>query len=412
MATKGAFDEEGGRGMVWWIPFLLVFGTSLITAMLVTPLARLVAWRVESVDQPGGRRINCRPLPRMGGIAIFCALLASMALQSIGYRRLGWPVTAPSQSQTDLINYPRVVLSFCLIFLTGILDDKFELSPRQKLLGQILAASVAVSGGPLIDVVVNPLTDDGILLGWLGYPITVCYLVAYANIFNLIDGMDGLASGIACIASSTMWIVSTMAGHLDAAMLAITLAGATLGFLRYNFNPASIILGDSGALLIGFALGTVSLLSVQRVAGLTSIIVPLVISGIPIIDTFSAIVRRGRAHVSIGQADKGHIHHRLMGEGFNQRQTVLFIYLWTGLLSIGSIVMTQVRVVPRIVIFCMLIVASVLFAMRLHLFRPVLLHHFDPVTGTDELVGPQDDAFEEAAEQFEEEHPLFPRTGE
>ena len=396
----------------WFAPFFGIFATSLITALLTTPVARRIAWKIGSVDYPGGRRVNSKPLPRMGGIAVFVALIAGLLFQLIASHFFGWPHIVPSSVTTARLNYPLIVLGFSLVFLTGILDDCFSLNPKQKLLGQVIAASVAVSGGLVIDIVVNPLTNEAIELGWATYPITVVYLVAYSNIFNLIDGLDGLASGIACIASLTMWVVSTMAGHLNGAALSIALAGATLGFLRYNFNPASIILGDSGSLLIGFALGSISLLSVQRVAGLTSIIVPLVISGIPIIDTFSAIVRRGRAHVSIGQADKGHIHHRLMDEGFNQRQTVLFIYAWTAMLSVGSIVMTQVEVIPRILIFCVLIVASALFAMRLHLFRPVLLHHYNPETGADELVAPQDEAFEEAAEQFEEEHPIFPHAGE
>ncbi len=396
----------------WFAPFFGIFATSLITALLTTPVARRIAWKIGSVDYPGGRRVNSKPLPRMGGIAVFVALIAGLLFQLIASHFFGWPRIVPSSVTTARLNYPLIVLGFSLVFLTGILDDCFSLNPKQKLLGQVIAASVAVSGGLVIDIVVNPLTNEAIELGWATYPITVVYLVAYSNIFNLIDGLDGLASGIACIASLTMWVVSTMAGHLNGAALSIALAGATLGFLRYNFNPASIILGDSGSLLIGFALGSISLLSVQRVAGLTSIIVPLVISGIPIIDTFSAIVRRGRAHVSIGQADKGHIHHRLMDEGFNQRQTVLFIYAWTAMLSVGSIVMTQVEVIPRILIFCVLIVASALFAMRLHLFRPVLLHHYNPETGADELVAPQDEAFEEAAEQFEEEHPIFPHAGE
>ena len=396
---------------MWWGPFVGLFAVSLLTALAATPLARRLAWRIGSVDHPGGRRINSKPLPRMGGIAVACGLATGMLFYYfvVTFGRLPRLVslgaTAPST-----FNTPLIVLGFCLMFLTGLLDDYYSLSPKQKFFGQIVAASVGVAGGLVIDVMVNPLVNEAIVLGWAAYPITVIYLVAYANIFNLIDGLDGLASGIACIASLTMWVVSTMAGHPSGAALAIALAGATLGFLRYNFNPASIILGDSGSLLIGFALGAVSLLSVQRVAGLTSIIVPLVISGIPIIDTFSAIVRRGRAHVSIGQADKGHIHHRLMDEGFNQRQTVIFIYAWTVLLCVGSIVMTQVEVLPRILIFCLLILASVLFAMRLHLFKPVLLHHYNPETGADELVNPQDEAFEEAEEEFEERHSLFPHA--
>ncbi len=396
-----------------WQPFVVLFSTSLIVALITTPIARRIAWKLGSVDHPAARRINRRPIPRMGGIAVFAALCASGVAHLIGTHTLGWPgLFASNPSNVVHINYPLLFVGFASIFVTGLLDDYLSLSPKQKLLGQVIASSAAVTSGLVINVIVNPLTNDGIGIGPIAYPITILYLVAYTNIFNLIDGLDGLAAGIACIASITMWIVSTMSGHLDAAALSLMLAGATLGFLRYNFNPASIFLGDCGSLLIGFSLGCISLMSVSRVSGLTAIIVPLVIAGIPIIDTFSAIVRRGRAHVSIGQADKGHIHHRLMNEGFNQRQTVLFIYGWTILLSIGSIVMTQVDVIPRILIFCGLVIVSALFAIRLHLFTPVLLHHYNPKTGADELVTPQDPAFKEEAERFEEEHAHFPHLGD
>ena len=302
------------------------------------------------------------------------------------------------------MSYQMLVVGFCVIFLTGVLDDIFQLKPLQKLLGQVIAAAVAVAGGLVIGTIVNPLTGDALELSWVAYPITVIYLVSYVNIFNLIDGLDGLASGIACIAGVTMFTLSVMAGRMDAASLAIALAGSTLGFLRYNFNPASIFLGDSGSLLLGYALGAVSLLSVTRVAGLTTIIVPLVIAGIPIIDTFSAIVRRRRAHVSIGSADRGHIHHRLIDEGFDQLQAVLLMYAWTAALCLGTFVMTQVGVIPRIAIFCLLLALSGGLAARLHLFRPVLLHHRNSQTGDDELVCPQDAAFDQEERKFERTH--------
>ena len=387
----------------WWFPFLSVFVASFLVTLATTPLARRIAWRFHAVDYPAARRVNKRPISRMGGIAIFLGLVAGEVVQSIGVNNFGWPhVFVPSANET--INYWLLFLSFVVIFLTGLLDDKFSLTPRQKLLGQIIAAIIAVSSGLVINEIMNPFQNSVIHLGLLGIPITVVFLVAYTNIFNLIDGLDGLASGIACIASLTMWIISTISGRLDAAVLSLMIAGTTMAFLRYNFNPASIFLGDSGALLIGFALGCVSLLSVSRVAGLTAIIIPLVVAGIPIIDTFSAIVRRGRAHVSIGHADKGHIHHRLMSAGLGQRQTALVIYAWTAALCIGSVVMTQVEVLPRICIFLVLIIASGIFASRLGLFRPVLLHHTDPDTGADELVTPQDPEFEQEKEKFDESH--------
>ena len=384
-----------------WIPYLCLFAAALIVTIVATPLARRVAIAAGAVDRPNPRRINKVPVPRMGGIAIFLGIVAAFVTQYVGTTFFGWPpVLVPSPKLE--VNYWLLVLAFVTIFLTGLVDDKRSLAPLQKLAGQVLAATIAVAGGLVIGDISNPFMPGVIHLGWLTYPVTVVYLVSYTNIINLIDGLDGLAAGISGIASVTMFLLSVLAGRLDAAALSVAVAGASIGFLRYNFHPASIFMGDSGALTLGFALGTVSLLSVTRFAGLTTIIVPLVIAAVPIIDTFSAIVRRLRGHVSIGHADRGHIHHRLMAEGFDQRQAVLLMYAWTALLCVGSVVMTLVDTLPRILIFCVLLGASMVFARHLHLFEPVLLHHYDPKTGEDELVTPADDAFEEEAEKIHE----------
>ncbi|HIZ18551.1 MAG TPA: undecaprenyl/decaprenyl-phosphate alpha-N-acetylglucosaminyl 1-phosphate transferase [Candidatus Olsenella stercoravium] len=384
-----------------WLPYLCLFVASLVATLATTPLARRIAVRVGAVDYPNARRINKTPIPRMGGIAIFCGIVAAFVVQYLGTTYLGWPVVLVPSPRLE-VNYWLLVLAFLVIFATGLLDDRYSLKPLQKLAGQVLAAVLAVVGGLVIGDISNPLGGPFVSLGWLAYPVTVIYLVAYTNIINLIDGLDGLAAGISALASLTMFVLSVLAGRLDAAALAIAVVGSSLGFLRYNFHPASIFMGDSGALTLGFALGAVSLLSVTRFAGLTTIIVPLVIAAVPIIDTFSAIVRRLRGHVSIGHADRGHIHHRLMAEGFDQRQAVLLMYAWTALLCVGSLVMTQVDTIPRIVIFVLLLVASFAFAWHLRLFEPVLLHHYDPKTGEDELVTPADDAFEEEAERLRE----------
>ena len=385
-----------------WVPYLSLFTAAFVTVLATTPLARAFAWHIGAVDRPNKRRVNRVPIPRMGGIAIFLGIVAAFSMQYVGTMYLGWPMVLQSSPHLHL-NYWYLVAAFFVIFLTGLADDKWSLSPKKKLAGTILAAAIAVSGGLVVGVIVNPFTDSLLDVGWLAYPVTVAYLVSFAHVFNLIDGLDGLSSGIACISATTMFVLAVMADRMDAASLAIAITGSTLAFLRYNFNPASIFLGDSGALLIGFALGTTSLLSVTRIAGLTTIIVPLVIAGIPIIDTFSAIVRRKRANVSIGQADRGHIHHRLIDEGFDQRQAVLVMYLWTALLCMGTFVMTQVPTIPRIVIFVVLIGASAAFAAHLHLFQPVLLHHHNPVTGEDELIGPQDPAFHAEEQRLREE---------
>lgn len=384
------------------VPYLCLFGAALAVTLLTTPLARRIAVLCDAVDYPNARRVNKKPIPRMGGIAIFLGIVAAFVMQYVGTTFFDWPVVLVPSPKLE-VNYWMLVLAFLVIFFTGLIDDYRSLSPRTKLAGQVVAAAIAVAGGLVIGDISNPLPPGGFVqLGWLAYPVTVVYLVAYSNIINLIDGLDGLAAGISALAALTMFVLSVWAGRLDAAALAVAVAGSSLGFLRYNFHPASIFMGDSGALTLGFALGTASLLSVTRFAGLTTIIVPLVIAAVPIIDTFSAIVRRLRGHTGISHADRGHIHHRLIDEGYDQRQAVLLMYGWTFLLCIGSLVMTQVETLPRILIFCVLLLASMAFAWHLRLFEPVLLHHFNPKTGADELVGPDDAAFEEEAERMHE----------
>ena len=382
-----------------WIPYLCLFCAALLVVLVTTPLARRLAVCLGAVDQPSARRINREPVPRMGGVAIFAGIVAAFVVQYVGTTWFGWPVVLVPSPKLS-IDYWLLVLAFLVIFFTGVADDVRSLTPRQKLVGQVVAATLAAAGGLVIGDIANPVSGGFISLGWLAYPVTVIYFVAYTNIINLIDGLDGLASGISALASLTMFVLSVLAGRLDAAALSVAVAGASLGFLRYNFHPASIFMGDSGSLTLGFALASISLLSVTRFAGLTTIIVPLVIAAVPIIDTFSAIVRRLRGHVSISHADRGHIHHRLMAEGFDQRQAVLLMYAWTALLCVGALAMTLVETAPRIAIFCVLAGASLVFAYHLHLFEPVLLHHYDPKTGEDELITPSDDAFEEEAEKI------------
>ena len=389
---------------------LCLFATAFLASLATTPLAKRFAIRVGSIDHPDARRINTKPIPRMGGIAIFLGIVAAFITQYLGTTFLNWPIVLVPSPRL-VVDYWMLVAAFCIIFAVGAIDDIRGLKPMHKFLGQAIGASVAVAGGLVIGVIVNPFDPRAALeLGWIAYPATVLYLVAYINIINLIDGLDGLAAGIALISSLTMFLLSSISGRLDAAALAIAVAGASAGFLPYNFHPASIFMGDCGSHVLGFALGAISLLSVTRVAGLTTVILPLVIAGIPIIDTFSAIVRRRRAHVSVGQADKGHIHHRLLAEGFNQRQTVIAIYLWTALLCGGALLMNQLELVPRIVTFFVLLVGSALLSFKLRLFEPVLLHHYHPNTGQDELVVPADDGFEDEIEAFERDRSSHHRS--
>lgn len=372
----------------------LLFLVALLATLLATPLAKCIAQHLGAIDKPDERRINKVPIPRMGGIGIALGLVAAVAVQVAGTKLLGWPTVFVPHMQLQGVDYKLLTVAVVIVFLTGAIDDVRNLKPRQKLLGQILAACVAAASGLVIGNVANPFTTELIPIGWLAYPITVVYLVAFTNVINLIDGLDGLAAGITAISCAAMFYLSYEAHQIDAAVLACILAGCCLGFLRYNFNPASIFMGDCGSNMLGFLLGVIALLGVNRVAAATTLIVPLVIAGVPIIDTFAAIVRRRRGHTAISQADTGHIQHRLIKQGFDQKQAALMIYGWSILLAAGAIVMTKVALPLRFIVFILLIGVSAVFIKKLHLFEPVLLHRYNSKTHTDEIV---------SVEQAEEE---------
>ena len=364
----------------------LLFLVALLATLLATPLAKCIAQHLGAIDKPDERRINKVPIPRMGGIGIALGLVAAVAVQVAGTKLLGWPTVFVPHMQLQGVDYKLLTVAVVIVFLTGAIDDVRNLKPRQKLLGQILAACVAAASGLVIGNVANPFTAELIPIGWLAYPITVVYLVAFTNVINLIDGLDGLAAGITAISCAAMFYLSCEAHQIDATVLACILAGCCLGFLRYNFNPASIFMGDCGSNMLGFLLGVIALLGVNRVAAATTLIVPLVIAGVPIIDTFAAIVRRRRGHTAISQADTGHIQHRLIKQGFDQKQAALMIYGWSILLAAGAIIMTKVALPLRFVVFILLVSVSAVFIKKLHLFEPVLLHRYNPKTHTDEIV--------------------------
>ncbi len=375
---------------------LLLFLVSLVVTLATTPLAKRIAQHFDAIDKPDPRRINKVPIPRMGGIAMACGLLAACLVQVAGTLWLDWPTMFVPHAQLTGINYKLLGVGVLVVFLTGAIDDVRNLKPHQKLVGQVLGACIAAASGLVIGNISNPMSGEFIPIGWLAYPITVVYLVAFTNVINLIDGLDGLAAGITAISSAAMYYLSCEAGQIDASLLAIAIVGCCLGFLRYNFHPASIFMGDCGSNMLGFLLGVTALLGVNRVAAATTLIVPLVIAGVPIIDTFAAIVRRKRGHTSIAQADAGHIQHRLIKQGFDQRQAALMIYGWSILLAGGAILMTKVEVACRILVFIALLVISALFIKKLRLFEPVLLHRMNPLTHVEETVSVEQAAEEDA----------------
>ena len=237
---------------------------------------------------------------------------------------------------------------------------------------------MVAGSGLLFSSIHNPFGEGYIEFGWVAYPLTVFYLVAFANVINLIDGLDGLAAGITGISAITILLFAVLTGRFDAALFSVILVGVCAGFLKSNFFPASIFMGDSGALLLGFSLGVISLFAVARSALFVSLLVPILAAGVPILDTFFAIVRRKREHRPIDEADKGHIHHRLMRAGFSQRATVLIMWAWTALLAACGVIITWADNLVRIPIFLIACAVTAYAIVKLRLLGDALSHHFNP----------------------------------
>ena len=360
-----------------WLEYGALFVIAIISTIVLTPLSRKLAWKLGAVDYPSARRVNKEPIPRLGGVAIFLSVFLSLVLLLLGCELFNKSNPYEGVFGAE-VNYALVFFGIVFMFGVGIVDDAKQLRARHKLIGQIIAASLVASSGLLLSSMHNPFVGGYIEFGWLAYPITVFYLVAFANVINLIDGLDGLAAGISAISAITIFVFAVITAKYDVAFFSMAIAGACVGFLRYNFNPASIFMGDSGALFLGFALGVASLLAIARSAFLMSVMVPVLAAGIPVIDTAAAIFRRLRAHKPIGEPDKGHIHHRLIQSGFSHRTTVLIMWGWTAILALCGIVITETTGFLRVA-FALLVCAVTLYVvLRFQLLEPVLRHHYHP----------------------------------
>ena len=319
----------------------VIFITFIISIISV-PIVKKIAIHVDALDIPNERKVHNKPMPRLGGIAIFFAFL-------LGYMLFG--------DMTIQMN--SILIGSFIILLTGIIDDVNPLSAKHKLIGQILSALVIVFYG---EILLSNITFFGINLefGILAYPITLLFIIACINIINLIDGLDGLATGISSIFFTTIMIICFFQGRtvgLDFTLTLIML-GSCLGFLVHNFYPASIFLGDSGALFLGFIISVISLLGFKGTI-LTSVFVPLLILAVPILDTLFAILRRFVHHKKISDADKLHLHHQLLGMKFSHRDTVLIIYGVNILFAIASIFFLlgeEINLYIRIIVYLLLFV--------------------------------------------------------
>lgn len=300
-----------------------IFLTSLITSLVMVPPISKLAVKIGGMDTPDERKVHCAETPRLGGIAVFCAFLFSVLFF------------------VEINHQIKAFLAGALvIFLTGLVDDLKGLSPREKLIGEVVASGIAViSGGITMTTLGNPLGFGEIQLGVLAIPFTIFAVVGVMNAINLIDGLDGLAGGTSAVACLAFGAFAWKVGNTDLLMLVVALVGSIIGFLRYNTYPARIFMGDSGSLFLGYCMGFFSVLLLKSPGDVISQVAPLMILGVPILDTLAVMGGRKLRGEKISHPDKTHIHHRLLDLGFGHRFSVLIVYGVSYLLALAALLL-------------------------------------------------------------------------
>jgi len=329
---------------------LIVLAVALIafaTALFTTPYVRRLALNVGMLDATGERRMHDQPKPRIGGIAVYLGFTLAL-FSAVGYLISTGQLVHANHLREGLANLHDVIgLIFggTLILMVGIWDDVMNMAPRAKLLAQTLVAGISMLYGFQIHYITNPIHPGGPPIyfpEWFTVVLTLVWYLGMMNAINFIDGLDGLLSGLTVISAASLISIDLMRGHTEIALILAALAGGALGFLRYNWNPAKIILGDSGALFIGYVFATVSIIGASKTAFAISLLVPLVVLALPVLDTAAAIVRRTRAGKKIYEADRGHFHHQLIFRfGLNVRQAVLLIYAVCIALGLVALLLTS-----------------------------------------------------------------------
>ena len=309
-----------------WVRILLAVAIAFAISFAAVPVVKTFATKVGAIDIPDGkRRVHDHPIPRMGGLAIFLGFLLSVVLFA------------------DITRQVRgILIGAVLIVACGAIDDVVNLRAWIKLLVQVAAAVIAVAHGVVIEFFSNPniFSDSELLvLGWLSIPVTVLWIVGITNSVNLIDGLDGLAVGVSTIASVTMFVVALLVSEGNVALLLAALMGACLGFMPYNLNPAKIFMGDTGALLLGYVLSTVSVVGMFKTYALVTFVVPILALFLPLFDTTCSFFRRILRGQSPMHPDRGHLHHRLIDMGLSQKQAVAILYSVSAILGLCAVVL-------------------------------------------------------------------------
>lgn len=327
---------------------LLIILTTFISSLIYVPIVKRIAHHVNAIDEPNERKVHKKPMPRMGGLAIFASFLTGYILFA--------------DTTTQMIS---ILIGGFIIVLTGIVDDIKPLRARHKFLAQLLAACVVVFYGKIY------LTDASILgmyfnFGDWGYLVSVFLMLGAINAINLIDGLDGLAAGTCSIYYITMLVIGlTVQLHLGGldVMLCTIMIGSTLGFLVYNFNPASIFMGDTGSMFLGYMISVIALLGFKT-ATFTSFLIPMLIMFIPILDTLLAIFRRMIKGESIGTPDKEHLHHQLLRKTSSVKKTVLLIYFTNICFSVVSVLYAWGNTKHAMIIYAILMVIVLFFILK------------------------------------------------
>lgn len=332
---------------------LISIVAAFVMSFAATPVVKSFAQRVGAMDVPkDDRRMHDHPIPRLGGLAVFLGFILSVLLF------------------VDITKSVRgILLGSVIIVIIGVIDDIVSVKYWVKLLFQIAAAVVAILHGVVIDVLSNPnLFSENLFLtlGWFSIPITIIWIVGITNSVNLIDGLDGLSVGVSTIASLTMLVIALLVSESNVAVMLAALVGACLGFIPYNLNPAKIFVGDTGALLLGYLLATVSIMGMFKVYALISFAVPFIVLALPIFDTVFAFLRRILKGQNPMKPDRGHLHHRLIDMGLSQKQAVAILYCVSMVLGLSAVVLTTSGAVKALILVLAFAVAAVVgvFIMR------------------------------------------------
>ena len=328
---------------------ILALAVALMISFLMTPVVKSFAYKVGAIDVPkDARRMHKVPIPRLGGLAIFIGFMVSFLLFG--------EMTRQMQS---------ILLGAVIIVVLGVVDDITPLPAKLKFVVQILAALIPALNGVEIRVLSNPnlLSDNPYWsLGMLSVPVTVLWIVAITNSVNLIDGLDGLANGVSAISATTVLVISLLVSDIQVAIAMAALVGACVGFMPYNMNPAKMFMGDTGATFLGYILATMSIQGLFKSWAIISFAVPFLILGLPIFDTSFAFIRRIAHGQSPMQADRGHVHHRLIDMGLNQKQAVATLYVISAILGLSAVVLTTSGELKAMIFFAALCVVAVVAA--------------------------------------------------